>query len=183
MEETCWKRPITQQKRPSPTVLWWSEVVNLEVVEISSLENALQEVEEKSKELAGLHLRYQALAKTTQDVSSNALAMCLNSTVDAPLNMNITSYWQIFFTLDYIACHPKRTEMVEKPCSAIDEQVHNRLSSFLCMFWCSDRSRPLIVVWNSLDTYTLQNSFLSTRYLKKRPSFRNLSHDDMLSSI
>ena len=84
------------------------------MVEISSLENALQEVEEKSKELAGLHLRYQALAKTTQDVSSNALAMCLNSTVDAPLNMNITSYWQIFFTPDYVAHHPERTEMVEK---------------------------------------------------------------------
>ena len=67
-------------------------------------------------------------------------------------------------------------------CSAIGEQVHNRLSSFLCMFWCSDRSRPLIVVWNSLDTYTLQNSFLFMRHLKKRPSFRNLSHANPVNS-
>ena len=106
------------------------------MVEISPLENALQEVEEKSKELAGLHLRYQALAKTAQDVSTNALAMCLNSAVDAPLNTGIASYRQMFFSSDYIARHPERTEMVEKLRLAIDEQVRNRLSSFFCA--CSD---------------------------------------------
>ena len=57
---------------------------------------------EKTKELAGLHQKYQALARTA--LSTNALAMCLNSAVDAPLNTGIASYYrQIFFSPDYIA--------------------------------------------------------------------------------
>lgn len=95
----------------------------MEVVEISPLENALQEVEEKTKELSALHVKYQALAKTTQDVSTNALAMGLNSAVDAPQNTGIASYRQIFFGPDYIARHPERAELVEKLRAAIDEQV------------------------------------------------------------
>ena len=87
------------------------------------MENALQEVEEKTKELAGLHLKYQALAKTTQDISTNALTMSLNTAVDAPLNTGISSYRQIFFSPDYLARNPERAELVEKLRVAIDEQV------------------------------------------------------------
>ena len=100
-----------------------SEVVNIEVVEISPLERALHEVEEKTKELALLHVKYQALAKTTQDVSTNALAMSLNTAVDAPQNFGIPSYRQIFFNPDYIVQFPERAESVEKLRAAIDEQV------------------------------------------------------------
>jgi dedicator of cytokinesis protein 3 len=98
-------------------------VVNVEVVEVSPLETAFQEVEEKTKELALLHLKYQALAKTTQDVSTNALAMCLNSAVDAPQNAGIPSYRQIFFNPSYVVQFPDRAEMVDKLRAAIDEQV------------------------------------------------------------
>lgn len=127
MEETWLEKTFYTTEEAFPTVLRRSEVVNLEVVEISPLENALQEVEEKTKELAGLHLRYQALAKTAQEVSTNTLAMCLNSAVDAPLNTGIASYRQIFFSPDYIARNPERAEMVEKLRSAIDEQVRSRV--------------------------------------------------------
>ena len=123
MEETWLEKTFYTTEEAFPTVLRRSEVVTLEVAEISPLENALQEVEEKTKELAGLHQKYQALAKTAQDVSTNALAMCLNSAVDAPLNTGIASYRQIFFSPDYIARNPERAEMVEKLRSAIDEQV------------------------------------------------------------
>jgi dedicator of cytokinesis protein 3 len=98
-------------------------VINVDIIEISPLEHALQEVEDKSKELAGLRLKYEALAKTTQDVSTNALAMSLNTAVDAPLNSGIASYRQIFFSPDYVARNPERAELVEKLRTAIDEQV------------------------------------------------------------
>ena len=123
MEETWLEKTFYTTEEAFPTVLRRSEVITLEVAEISPLENALQEVEEKTAELAGLHQKYQALAKTAQDVSTNALAMSLNSAVDAPLNTGIASYRQIFFSPDYIARNPERAEMVEKLRSAIDEQV------------------------------------------------------------
>ncbi|KDR75412.1 hypothetical protein GALMADRAFT_249465 [Galerina marginata CBS 339.88] len=123
-EEVWMEKTYYTTEQPFPTVLRRSEVVNLEFVEISPLENALQEVEEKTKELAGLHLKYQALAKTAQDVSTNKLAMSLNTAVDTPLNTGIASYRQIFFSPDYVARNPERAEMVEKLRTAIDEQVH-----------------------------------------------------------
>ncbi|KAJ7502758.1 C2 domain in Dock180 and Zizimin proteins-domain-containing protein [Mycena galericulata] len=106
-----------------PTVLRRSEVVGLEIVEISPVENALSEVELKTKELAALNLKYQALAKTAQPVSTNALAMCLNSAVDAPINTGISAYRQTFFDPEYIVRNPERAELVEKLKAAIDEQV------------------------------------------------------------
>ncbi|KAF8894918.1 cytoplasmic protein [Gymnopilus junonius] len=122
-EEVWTEKTYYSTEQAFPTVLRRSEVVNVEVVEISPLENALQEVEDKTKELAALYMKYQALAKTMQNVSTNALAMSLNSAVDAPLNTGIGSYRQIFFNPDYIARNPERAEMVEKLRLAIDEQV------------------------------------------------------------
>jgi dedicator of cytokinesis protein 3 len=135
MEETWLEKTFYTTEETFPTVLRRSEVVNMDVAEISPLENALQEVEEKTKELAGLHQKFQALAKTTQDVSTNALAMCLNSAVDAPLNTGIASYRQIFFSPDYIARNPERAEMVEKLRSAIDEQVDSFFLRILYLFF------------------------------------------------
>ncbi|KAH9485300.1 Dedicator of cytokinesis protein 3 [Psilocybe cubensis] len=123
MEEIWTEKTYYTTEQVFPTVLRRSEVVNVEFVEISPLENALQEVEDKTKELIGLHLKYQALAKTAQNVSTNALAMSLNSAVDAPLNTGVASYRQIFFSPDYIARNPERAELVEKLRQAIDEQV------------------------------------------------------------
>ncbi|KAF7362005.1 hypothetical protein MVEN_00545700 [Mycena venus] len=106
-----------------PTVLRRSEVIAVEIVEISPVENALNEVELKTKELAALNLKYQALAKTAQPVSTNALAMCLNSAVDAPMNTGVAAYRQSFFDPEYIARNPERAEVVERLKAAIDEQV------------------------------------------------------------
>jgi len=122
-EEVWQEKAYYTTEESFPTVLRRSEVVNVEVVEISPLELALQEVEEKSKELGNLHQKYSALAKTNQEVSTNALAMALNSAVDAPLNTGIGVYRQTFFSPDYISKYPERTEDVEKLRAAIDDQV------------------------------------------------------------
>lgn len=115
-----------------PTVLRRSQVIGLEVVELSPVENALNEVEIKTKDLAALSLRYQSLAKTAQSVSTNALSMALNSAVDAPMNTGVASYRQMFFNEDYVARNPDRAEVVERLRVAIDEQVRAALAiSFL----------------------------------------------------
>ena len=123
VEELWLEKTYLTTEEAFPTVLRRSEVVGLEVVEISPLENALNDVEQKTKELIALHLKYQTLAKTSQSVSTNALAMSLNSAVDAPVNTGIASYRQMFFNSDYVERNPEREEMVEKLRGAIDEQV------------------------------------------------------------
>ncbi|EMD32101.1 hypothetical protein CERSUDRAFT_59129 [Gelatoporia subvermispora B] len=106
-----------------PTVLRRSEVVATEVVEISPVETALQEIEQRTHELAGLNIQYSALAKTAQSVPTNVLAMTLNSAVDSPSNGGIGTYRQTFLTGDYVLRHPDRADQVDKLREAIDEQV------------------------------------------------------------
>ncbi|KAF9451260.1 hypothetical protein P691DRAFT_796987 [Macrolepiota fuliginosa MF-IS2] len=122
-EEIWHEKTYLTTEETFPTVLRRSEVVGVEIIEISPLENALIEVDLKTKELLSLHQKYQALAKTAQHVSTNALAMSLNSAVDAPLNTGIASYRQTFFHPDYLARNPERAESVEKLRIGIDEQV------------------------------------------------------------
>lgn len=97
----------------------------MEVLEISPIENALHEVEQKTKELSSLNLKYAAIAKTSQVVSTNTLSMSLNGAVDAPVDNGISSYRQLFFNQDYVAKYPERAELVEKLRKAIDDQVLN----------------------------------------------------------
>lgn len=74
-----------------PTVLRRSEVAEVEVVEISPLENALNDVEAKREELETLEKKYSALAKvnTAGKINTNRLSMALNGAVDAPVNGGI----------------------------------------------------------------------------------------------
>lgn len=105
-----------------PTVLRRSDITDTEVVLISPVENALQEVEQKTRELASFHLRYAALAKTTQSFSTNSLSMSLNGAVD-PSQTTIPSYREIFFDASYIDRHPDRSEQVDRLRTAMDDQV------------------------------------------------------------
>lgn len=74
-----------------PTVLRRSEVAEVEVVEISPLENALNDVQTKREELETLEKKYSALAKvnTAGKINTNRLSMALNGAVDAPMNGGI----------------------------------------------------------------------------------------------
>jgi dedicator of cytokinesis protein 3 len=98
-------------------------VVSVEIAEISPIENALNDVEEKTKELAAMSVKYSALAKTGQNVSTNPLTMILNSVVDTPTDAGIKSYRNVFFDPDYIARHPERVDLLGKLRQAIDEQA------------------------------------------------------------
>ncbi|PCH43835.1 cytoplasmic protein [Wolfiporia cocos MD-104 SS10] len=122
-EETWIEKTYLTTEEAFPTVLRRSEVVAEEIIEISPVQSALQDVEERTRELAALNLRYSALSKTSQAVPTNALAMSLNAAVDAPVTSGIGAYRQAYFNEDYLLRYPDRAEDIEKLRNAIDEQV------------------------------------------------------------
>ena len=122
-EEVWLEKTYLTTEEIFPTVLRRSEVLEVAIVEISPIETALQEVESRTRELAGLNLRYSALAKTAQNVPTTPLSMSLNAAVDAPPNTGIPLYKQMFLTSDYIVRFPDRAEQVEKLRNAVDDQV------------------------------------------------------------
>lgn len=126
-EEVWSEKTYFTTEEAFPTVLRRSEVVAMEVQEISPIENTLNEVEQKTKELASLHFKYAALAKTAQMVSTNALSMSLNSAVDAPVDGGVSSNRHLFFSPDYVARYPERADLVGKLRKAIDDQVGRRI--------------------------------------------------------
>jgi dedicator of cytokinesis protein 3 len=106
-----------------PTVLRRSEVLKIDVQHISPIEHALTEVETKTQELSSLYVRYSAVAKTAQVVSTNALSMTLNSAVDTPGSGGVPSFRQVFLDPEYVARYPERMEAVNKLRTAIDIHV------------------------------------------------------------
>jgi dedicator of cytokinesis protein 3 len=75
IEETCLEKTFFTTEDTFPTVLKRSEIVAFEVNEITPVEIALTEVVQKNKELAAVNMKYSALAKAAQDVSTNPLTM------------------------------------------------------------------------------------------------------------
>lgn len=108
-----------------PAVLRRSEVVSVELLEISPVENALLEVVHKNKELNSLFMKYSTLAKAAQVVSTNPLSMALNGVVDTPAGGGIASYRTAFLTPEYVLNHPERSDFVNKLRVAVDEQVRD----------------------------------------------------------
>ncbi|THH28531.1 hypothetical protein EUX98_g5658 [Antrodiella citrinella] len=122
-EETWVEKTYLTTEESFPTVLRRSEILEVAIMEVSPIETALQEVEQRTRELAGLNLRYSALAKTGQSVPTTPLSMSLNAAVDAPANTGISLYRQTFLTSEYVVRFPDRAEQVEKLRNAVDDQV------------------------------------------------------------
>lgn len=117
LEKTC-----STTEQAFPTVLRRSDITEWEVVEISPVDHAYNEVEQKTRDLDFLHLRYSALAKTAQIFSTNALSMTLNGAVDPPAD-GIPGYREAFFNSTYITRHTDREEQVDRLRTAIDDHV------------------------------------------------------------
>jgi dedicator of cytokinesis protein 3 len=98
-------------------------VVDTASIEISPLENAFTEVEQRTRQIATLERKYSSIAKTGQVVSTNALSMSLNAVVDASTEESIPYYRNAFLTPEYLERHPERAELIQKLREAIDEQV------------------------------------------------------------
>ncbi|KAL4253449.1 DOCK family protein [Abortiporus biennis] len=122
-EEIWIEKTYLTTEEAFPTILRRSEVLEISIIEISPIESALQDVQQKTRELAGLNLKYSALSKTAQMVSTTPLSMSLNTAVDAPNNTGVPYYRQVFLSGDYVRRYPERAELVEKLRTAIDDQV------------------------------------------------------------
>ncbi|KAH8918163.1 hypothetical protein BT69DRAFT_1354118 [Atractiella rhizophila] len=107
-----------------PTVLRRSEVVEVRIVELSPIENALSSVEKKTAELESLEKRYLSLSKTSEGkINTNVLSMALNGAVDAPVNGGIPMYRKAFFGSDFILANPDKAYLVKRLQEAIEAQV------------------------------------------------------------
>ncbi|OBZ66616.1 Dedicator of cytokinesis protein 3 [Grifola frondosa] len=124
-EEIWIEKTYLTTEEAFPTVLRRSEIIDAQIIQISPVETALHEVQQRTRELAGLNLKYLALAKTAQNVSTNALAMSLNAAVDAPLNSGVGAFRQVFLSDDYVLRHPERAEQVRiiHSCLRLHEQL------------------------------------------------------------
>ena len=106
-----------------PTCLRRSEVSETRVYEVSPSENALLDVEQKTKDLSVVMLRYTTMVKTGQPITTNSLSSALNAAVDGTVTDGILLYRQNFFSPDYINGHPDQVEAIQKLRDAIDEYV------------------------------------------------------------
>ncbi|KAF8586680.1 hypothetical protein K439DRAFT_1340268 [Ramaria rubella] len=122
-DETWIEKTYYTTEETFPTVLRRSEVVDTAAIEISPLEHAFNEVEQRTKKIVNLERRYSSLAKTGQAISTNALSMSLNAVVDAPAEEGVPYYRDVFLMPDYLDRHPERAELVQKLREAIDEQA------------------------------------------------------------
>lgn len=131
-EEEIWSlKTFFTTEETFPTVLRRSEVVDIQTEEISPLEDAIIAVEQKTKELSSLNLKYTTLAKSGQQINTNLLSRALDTVVDAPSGTGIPSYRQQFLTPEFIAQNPKHADAVQKLRDAIDDQVReSRFASF-----------------------------------------------------
>lgn len=122
MEETWEEKTFFTTEAMFPTVLRRSEVVHVEVHLISPIDSALAEVEKKTQDLAGLYVKFSALSKTGQPVSTNALSMALNEAVDTP-GQGVPAFRQMFLMPDYADRNPDLVPKIEKLNKAIEEHV------------------------------------------------------------
>lgn len=122
-EETWIEKTYYTTEETFPTVLRRSEVVDTASIEISPLEHAFSEVEQRTKKLITLERKYSSITKIGQAVSTNALSMSLNAVVDAPAEEGVPYYRDAFLTAAYVERHPERAELAQKLREAIDEQV------------------------------------------------------------
>lgn len=98
------------------------------MVEISPLDNALLDVEQKTKELQTLETKFSALTKTSTSINATALSMALNTVVDTPSDSGVPIYRESFLRTEYLARNPSQEPLLQKLRAAIDEQVRQQSS-------------------------------------------------------
>ncbi|XP_061418833.1 LOW QUALITY PROTEIN: dedicator of cytokinesis protein 4 [Lethenteron reissneri] len=117
-----------------PGISRWFEVESREVVELSPLENAVQALEQKARELRALIAQYKGCADGRATgggagggggvPSVQPLSMCLNGVIDAAVNGGIARYQEAFFMKDYLESHLDDWQKVLRLKELMMEQVH-----------------------------------------------------------
>ncbi len=126
-QETWTLKTFFTTEETFPTVLRRSEVIEVHLEEISPIENAINDVEQKTKELNALNVRYTTLAKSAQQINTNALVMALNGVIDTPSSSGVSAYRQTFLTSDFVLQNPHQVELVQRLRDAVHDQVRDHL--------------------------------------------------------
>ncbi|PWZ03173.1 hypothetical protein BCV70DRAFT_183899 [Testicularia cyperi] len=139
-----------------PTVLRRSEVAEIHVVEISPLENALNDVQAKTDELITLEKKYTALSKVASGkINTNRLSMALNGAVDAPVNGGIPMYRRAFFSEHFVDTNGDKTELLASLRDAIDAQA---MVIFRCVRLHAQLCPPEMLPFHeTLERFYVQN--------------------------
>lgn len=112
-----------------PTILRRSEVIKVQVVELSPIENAVIAMENKNREFLALERKfggYLSQLKSMQgggSVNVNPFSMALNGAVDAPVNGGVPMYKNAFLTDEFLVANPQKAGWVDRLRVAIDGQV------------------------------------------------------------
>lgn len=106
-----------------PTVLRRSEIVDVQVINTSPIENAIHDVETRTRELQLLEVKYSSLAQTETHIPTNPLAAALNNAVDMSDDGGVVMFRQVFLGQDYLSMHPDQVDAMHKLSIAIEDQV------------------------------------------------------------
>ncbi|GAA5899842.1 hypothetical protein JCM8208_004581 [Rhodotorula glutinis] len=109
-----------------PTVLRRSDVIEIRLIEISPVENAVHDVYVQQKELATLERRFRGLVHSQREegIDTTPLSRALNSACDAPVDQGVSMYRRVFLEPGYVAnLPPSQVAIVRQLETAIDELV------------------------------------------------------------
>ncbi|KAG8846100.1 hypothetical protein FRB96_002079 [Tulasnella sp. 330] len=106
-----------------PTVLRRSEIIDVQIVQTSPIDNAIQSVETRTRELQMLEMKYSTLAQTGTAIPTNPLAAALNNVVDMPEDGGIVMFRQVFLDQKYLAEHPEEVDAMHRLNMAIEDHV------------------------------------------------------------
>ncbi|PWN43738.1 hypothetical protein IE81DRAFT_67371 [Ceraceosorus guamensis] len=146
-----------------PTVLRRSHVAGLWTVELSPLQNAIDDAEAKTSELESLEKKYAALNRVVsgrnqaaaRGANTNRLSMALNGAVDAPVNGGIPMYRKAFFSPQFVSANSDKEPLIHKLREAIDKQavvIHRCIKLHARM--CPPEMRPF---HDTLERFFKQN--------------------------
>lgn len=121
------KKTIFVCEESFPTTARRSEVISVQEIEISPIENAVLAIEKKNHELNELNNKYavhlQSPRKAAGSININPFSMALNGAVDAPVNGGVALYRKAFLTDDYWEKNPDMRPWIRRLKEAIYEQV------------------------------------------------------------
>eukprot|EP00795_Rhopilema_esculentum_P012407 gene12407-3070_t len=102
-----------------PGILRWFEVTHSALTELTPVENALETMRAKNKEIQSMIGRFKADTKA----NLNPLSMLLNGVIDAAVMGGISNYEKAFFNEDYVTQNPMHSSFLDELKELIVDQV------------------------------------------------------------
>jgi len=117
---TLWiEKTLMTTEYTFPGKLRWFEIKSLTTSEISPLQNAVDTLREKNRDLNSLIKRHRA----DHSLNPSPLSMLLNGVIDAAVMGGIAVYEKVFFSREYISKNPDDELLITQLKDSIVEQV------------------------------------------------------------